>query len=152
MQKYATRCLYSWFFPVFPFSILLQVETSATGLFGKPKLSGVEASIEQKQTAAGIFKVDPPLLVTAESQAAVSAAQLEKRAPSGVIISAQTLADVDPKALSAVARQNTTVSDFENTLKTPIPNAKQNQTTFGQVAAADLKNGTIVFQDSVFEP
>lgn len=63
------------------------IGTSATGLFGKPKLSAVDASIEQKEVDTGFFPV-ADVKVIGESKANVDARQLEKKANSGVIIAA----------------------------------------------------------------
>lgn len=68
-------------------SLNTTVATLATALFDKPKLSAVEANIEQKEVDAGFF-AGPELKVIAVSEAKVSAEQAEKKAPSGVIISA----------------------------------------------------------------
>jgi hypothetical protein len=61
------------------------VDTAAIGL--KPKLTAVDASIEQKEVATGFF-AGPGTKVIADSRAAVNAAQVEKKANSGVVIAA----------------------------------------------------------------
>lgn len=68
--------------------LITTVDTSATGFLGKPKLSAVDASIEQKEVAAGFF-AGPDVTVVAESRADVEASQVEKKANSGVEISAR---------------------------------------------------------------
>ncbi|KAG7666609.1 hypothetical protein KSW81_000383 [Nannochloris sp. 'desiccata'] len=130
--------------------LITTVDTSATGFLGKPKLSAVDASIEQKEVAAGFF-AGPDVTVVAESRADVEASQVEKKANSGVEISARTNADVDTEELTASAQQGTTVGDFATGINNPIPNSVQNQETFGQVTAID-ENGNIVFQDETTEP
>ena len=56
-------------------------------LFNKPKISAVEAKVDQKEIDSGFF-VDPNLKIVAESQAKATAEQAEKKAPSGVFVSA----------------------------------------------------------------
>lgn len=64
------------------------IDTSATGFLGKPTLSAVVASIEQAEVDTGFF-VGPDVQVIAESKANVDASQVEKKANSGVEISAR---------------------------------------------------------------
>ena len=59
----------------------------------------------------------------------------------------QTNATVNSHAMNASATQSIFVSDFVTTPKNPIPHAKQNQTSFGQVTAID-KEGNVVFQNT----
>ena len=67
-------------------NLVTTVDTSATGLLGKPKISAVDAHIEQKELDSGFFK-GPDVKVIADSRAKVDATQVEKKADSGVKIS-----------------------------------------------------------------
>jgi hypothetical protein len=68
-------------------NLITTVDTSATGLLGKPKLSAIDAHIEQKEVDSGFFK-GPDVKVIADSRAVVDATQVEKKSNSGVKITA----------------------------------------------------------------